>query len=147
MLNGTSQHNSVAALYTYHVSTVQLLACLVLTVHFCISGLVSSVMIIGYCSLHVSKDHSILLLGLLDPEDEGIKILLNIKRHSPNDTVPHLRRFGSSAPPMWKLKFFILNCQKCFHFFYNERQYISSWPCRSFIQKCWSSGLVKDATA
>jgi hypothetical protein len=63
--------------------------------------------------LHVSKDHSILLLYLLDLKDESITILLNIKHHSPNDTVPHLRRFESSAPPMWKLKFFILNCQKC----------------------------------
>jgi len=44
MLNGTSQHNFVAAQYTDHVSTAHVLGCLVLTVRFCISGLVSSVM-------------------------------------------------------------------------------------------------------
>lgn len=49
--------------------------------------------------LHVSKDQSILLLGLLEPKDEGITILLNTKCHSPNDTVPHPRRTESSAPP------------------------------------------------
>jgi hypothetical protein len=50
--------------------------------------------------LHVSKDHSILLLGLLEPTDEGITILLNIKRHSSIDTVPHPRRTESLPPPM-----------------------------------------------
>jgi hypothetical protein len=149
MLNGTSQHNFVAAQYIDHVSIGHVLGCLVLRVHFCISGLMLSVMWHHYhwVFLHVSKDHSILLLGLLDPEDEGITILQNKKRHSPNDKVPHPRRFESSAQPILKLKFFILNCQKCFHFVYNKRQYISSWPCRSFIQKFWSSGLEKDTTA
>jgi len=44
MLNGTSERNIVAAQYTDHVSIGHVLGCLVLTVCFCISGLVSFVM-------------------------------------------------------------------------------------------------------
>lgn len=40
---------------------------------------------------------NLILLGLLDPEEEGVTILRNVWHYSPNDTVSHHRRSESLA--------------------------------------------------
>jgi hypothetical protein len=57
--------------------------------------------------VHVSKDRSIFLLGLLDPEYAGITFLQHIKNHSPDDS--------ASSQKIWILSNIAVKTQ-IFHF-------------------------------
>jgi hypothetical protein len=51
-------------------------------------------------------------LGLIGPEDEGITVLWNIRRHSPNHMVSHSRRTECPAALLWELQMLqpVINC-------------------------------------
>jgi hypothetical protein len=134
-------HCLVAAEYTPFWLLIMLALCMWMS---CIDSMflnfrypvICDVTLYHWVFLHVSKDHNILLLGLLDPKDEGIMTSPNTKRHSPNDRSLIREDLNPQQHQCENSNLSFLKCQKYFHFVYNKRQYISSWPHRCFIHNC-----------